>query len=74
MGFEGVGNERNSIFTSDSREQLNEMFSWNVHFINNKLPQYFFFPSKNLKQNHETIYNDPFTIILHHFVDDSADA
>ena len=74
MGFEGVGNERNSIFTSDSREQLNEMFSWNVHFINNKLSQYFFFPSKNLKQNHETIYNDPFTIILHHFVDDSADA
>ena len=64
----------NSIFTSDSREQLNEMFSWNVHFINKKLSQEFFFPSKNLKQNHETIYNDPFTIILHHFFDDSADA
>ena len=64
----------NSIFTSDSREQLNEMFSWNVHFINNKLSQEFFFPSKNLKQNYETIYNDPFTIILHHFFDDSADA
>ena len=33
-----------------------------------------FFSSKNLKQNHEIIYNDPFTINLHHFVDDNADA
>ena len=43
------------IFTSESREQINEVFSLNVHFINNNLFQEFFFSSKNLEQNHEMV-------------------
>ena len=52
---------------------MRHALAW-LMLINNNIFQKFFFSSKNLKQNHEIIYNDPFTINLHHFVDDNADA
>ena len=54
-------------FTFESREQVNEMFSLKVYFINSNLSNNFFIHPKTLR-------NDPFTINLHHFVDDSTDA
>ena len=53
--------------------RMRHALAW-LMLINNNIFQKFFFSSKNLKQNHEIIYNDPFTIDLHHFVDDNADA